>query len=246
MNKPDNTLTTPQATQGVGKEATLYTQRFSSLQDRTRQATWSVLCKSFFQKFVSPNATVVDVGAGDGLFITNINASRKIAVDLSSHVKELSHFGIETIQAPATELSKVISEPVDVVFMSNFLEHLPNKALMLQVLEECAKILKPSGQLLVLQPNIRYVGAAYWDYIDHHIALTESSLKEALEITGFKVSLCLPRFLPYTAKSGLGRIATMIGSGRLTYLYLKIPFIWRLCGGQTFIAASVLAKNKKE
>ena len=223
--------------QGTGKEATLYTERFSSEQDQMRNETWQVLCKSFFQKFINPNSTVVDVGAGDGLFIKHINATRKIAIDLSSHVNALSSLGIETIQAPATELSSKITTPVDVIFMSNFLEHLPNKALVLKVFEECAKILKPSGQLLVLQPNIRYVKAMYWDYIDHHIALTEHSLTEALKISGFDISLCYPRFLPYTAKSKLGHIAQIVGAKRLTYLYLKTPLMWKLCGGQTFVLA---------
>ncbi len=27
--------------------------------------------------------------------------------------------------------------------------------------------------MLVLQPNIRYVGGAYWDFLDHHLPLTD-------------------------------------------------------------------------
>ena len=80
--------------------------------------------------------------------------------------------------------------------MSNFLEHMPDKMVLLAVLEECKRALKPGGRVVILQPNIRYAGPQYWDYIDHHIALTEHSLKEALEICGFKIQKIVPQFCP--------------------------------------------------
>lgn len=222
---------------GVGRECEIYGSRFSSAEDRTRATTWEVLVQDFLQKFVSPGDTVVDIGAGDGHFIKNIKAARRVAVDLSPHVKELEDCGVEVLQVAASEFTQVFAGEADVVFMSNFLEHLPNKRAVLDVLDECRRALKPGGMLLVLQPNIRYTGPAYWDYIDHHIALTELSLKEALQITGFDIVECIPRFFPYTAKSTLGSLV----SGELGRLvirwYLKWPLFWRVFGKQTFVAA---------
>src|SRR5207247_9004253 len=43
--------------------------------------------------------------------------------------------------------------------------------------------------------------SAYWDFIDHHVALTERSLTEAASAAGFDVEHLVPRFLPYTTKS---------------------------------------------
>ena len=93
---------------------------------------------------------------------------------------------------------------------------------------------------MILQPNIRYVGAKYWDYIDHHIALTEESLREGLEVSGFHVVRMIPRFLPYTAKSSLGRLVSPEHYENLVSLYLKNPLAWRLLGQQTFVLARKL------
>ncbi len=224
--------------EGVGLEQDIYTRRFSAEEEETRRVSWEILCRDFLQQYVNPRATVVDIGAGDGLFLKNIKAGRKIAVDLSAHVQELAKHGVEVVQVPATDFRRHISEPADVIFMSNFLEHLPTKHVLLEVLQECRRALKPGGMLLILQPNVRYVGAAYWDYIDHHIALTEHSLTEALDISGFSILRLIPRFLPYTAKSRLGKL---VGGGRnagFIRFYLRMPILWKLFGGQTFVVAA--------
>lgn len=225
-----------------GKEELIYRQRFSQGEEVVRELSWKTIVPNFLQQYVRESDVVLDLGAGDGHFITNIKAKRRVAVDLSPHVLELESKGVEVLLHPATELSSVFQGKADVIFMSNFLEHLPSKQVLLQVLEECRKVLSDDGRLIILQPNIRYVGPAYWDYIDHHIALTEASLSEALDITGFKVNRLIPRFLPYTAKSKLGRICLLkigqITLGELIVLtYLRMPFLWRIFGQQTFVVA---------
>lgn len=221
---------------GIGKEDTIYRTRFADHEELVREKTWKILCNSFFQKYISEDSVLLDLGAGDGKFIRNIQAKRKIAVDLSPHVLDLKSSDIEVIQAPAHKLSEHISFKVDCIFMSNFLEHMNTKNMVLEVLGECFKILNPGGQVIILQPNVRYAGAAYWDYIDHHIALTEHSLVEALEISGFKISELIPRFLPYTAKSTGGSLVHTLGDG-LVKLYLKFPILWRFFGAQTLVIA---------
>jgi len=223
--------------EGVGRESTVYTRRFSETEDSARAETWRILCQDFFQRYISPEDIVIDLGAGDGLFIKNIQAKRRIAVDISEHVRQLNAFEIEIIVTPATALPQVLGDDADIIFMSNFLEHLPAKKLVLDIFDACWQVLKPGGKILILQPNVRYVGAAYWDYIDHHIALTEHSLVEALDITGFQVQELIPRFLPYTMKSRLGTV-TATAKGAQDWLvraYLKMPFFWRFFGQQTFI-----------
>lgn len=210
-------------------EKSIYAKRFSTQELQTRQSVWRVLCQDFFQRFVNENDVVVDLGAGDGLFITNIQARKRIAVDINPEVQSLVPFGVTVLQSDATSFAGKLPCAADVVFLSNFLEHLPHKSMVLQVLEECRAALRPGGKVIILQPNIRYVGAAYWDYIDHHIALTEHSLQEALEVSGFQIETLIPRFLPYTVKSRLGRF------GNLIRWYLKMPFMWRVFGAQTLI-----------
>jgi SAM-dependent methyltransferase len=229
---------TTQEKQGVGKESLIYGQRFSAAEEHTRNLVWEVLVRNFFQNFVGAGDTVVDIGAGDGQFIKRIRAGRRIAVDLSPHVNELRTADVEVFQVPATAFAEVIQGRADVVFMSNFLEHLPDKRVLLDVLEESRLALKPGGMLLVLQPNIRYVGPAYWDYIDHQIALTEHSLTEALEISGFSIVKVIPRFLPYTAKSRLGRLSQGGWAAAFVKWYLRMPLLWKVFGQQTFVVAT--------
>lgn len=88
-------------------------------------------------------------------------------------------------------------------------------------------MLQPSGRLVVLQPNIRLIGPAYWDFIDHKVTLTERSLVEAAETAGLQTERVVVRFLPYTTKSRLPQHPVLVRS----YLHLRLA--WRLLGGQT-------------
>ena len=223
---------------GIGFENEIYTRRFSEVEEQTRDATWNVLVRDYFQGYVSPDDVVVDIGAGDGLFIKKIKAGRKIAVDLSPHVQMLKEHNIEVYQLPADQFAQEIGCKADVIFMSNFCEHLPDKRTLLQVFEECYQALKPGGSIVILQPNIRLVGTAYWDYVDHHIPLTEHSLIEGLEVSGFNVVKVIPRFLPYTAKSTLGRLISGQNVERMAETYLKFPILWRLFGKQSLVVAT--------
>jgi len=227
---------------GIGRENSIYQSRFNTNEEQVRLSTWQVLVPDFLQKYVSKDDVVIDLGAGDGHFITHVEAGRKIAVDLSSHVRELEKRGIEVVQCEATRMSQEIDCKVDIVFMSNFLEHLPTKRVLLEVMDACQDILKPGGRVMILQPNIRYVGPAYWDYVDHHIAITEHSLVEALEVSGFEVEELIPRFLPYTAKSVIGRSVKILNSfgitsQKLISWYLQFPIVWKIFGKQTFVVA---------
>ena len=76
-----------------------------------------------------PSDVVVDVGAGYCEFINNIRAGRKIAVDLNPRVRE---FAQPDVAGHQRELHRARLDAddasADVVFMSNFLEHLPEQA----------------------------------------------------------------------------------------------------------------------
>lgn len=64
--------------------------------------------------------------------------------------------------------------------------------------------------MLVLQPNIRYLGSRYWDFYDHMTPLTHLSLSEGLLKNGFRVERLIPKFLPYRFKSRLPSAAWMV------------------------------------
>ena len=47
--------------------------------------------------------------------------------------------------SPSTDMHAIADGSVDVVFTSNFFEHLPNKVALVQTLAECHRILRDRG-----------------------------------------------------------------------------------------------------
>lgn len=208
---------------------TIYSRRFAdSLAFRRRM--WDVLCREFFQRHVPTDATVVEIGAGYCEFINHIRAGRKIAVDLNPDTQKHAAQDVTVVTSSTTRVEALSDRTADVVFASNFLEHLTRDDI-LATLREVHRLLKPGGRFLILQPNIRYCKEDYWQFFDHITPLCERSLTEALETTGFDVTYCLGRFLPFTTQ---GRLPNSIG---LLKIYLKLRPAWRIFGQQSFFIA---------
>jgi SAM-dependent methyltransferase len=215
--------------------ARLYKERFDDRELTGKRQLWDTLCKHFFNRYIGPDATVLDLGAGSCEFINASAGARKIAVDLNPDTKNYTDVA-EVVLTSSDDLSPIESDSVDVVFTSNFFEHLPDKGTLVRTLRECHRVLKPGGKILVLMPNLRYVGGRYWDYFDHHLPLTHLSLVEGLRMTGFEPDEVIPRFLPYTVKDSPVPIRP-----RLVQLYLRLTPVWRLLGRQMFVAAHKVA-----
>jgi hypothetical protein len=98
---------------------------------------------------------------------------------------------------------------------------------VIEQLRVASSLIRPGGHVIVLQPNVRLVGARYWDFIDHKVALTEHSLLEAAEMANLRTVELITRFLPYSTK---GRLPTSPG---LVRAYLRLRPAWWLLGRQT-------------
>jgi SAM-dependent methyltransferase len=209
----------------------LYAHRFDPAERAAKARVWAVLCADFFQRYVRPDDHVLDLGAGFCEFINHIHCARKYAVDGNPQLAELAAPGVEAHCGAADRLDWLPDHSVDVVFASNFFEHLPNSAALLAVLGEARRVLRPDGRLLILQPNIRYAYREYWDFLDHHLALSHVSMVEALALAGFRAVEVRPRFLPFTTKSALPQWPILVK------LYLRVvPAQW-LLGKQMFVLA---------
>lgn len=209
----------------------IYADRFDKDAEK-REVMWKILCSDYFQKFISDDDTVLDLAAGYCEFINNIKCKKKIAVDLNEKTKSKANKDVKVYQALSTSLPKNLTGKVDVVFTSNFFEHLDSKNELIDTLKEVHRVLKPGGKIMVLQPNIRLVGNQYWDYVDHTLPLTEKSLHEAFVLTSFSPNYCKTRFLPYTANSKIPAHPLLIRA------YLRLPPAQLLMGKQTFAIAT--------
>ena len=216
----------PNPAPAVEDVARIYEERFDDADASRKDAMWKVIT-AYLQRFVDPAGAVLDVACDRGDFIRNILARERWATDLRPVARHLPP-DVRFVQANGLELDRALPHGhFDVVFMSNYLEHLPGGAAVVRQLEVARRLLRPGGRAIVLQPNIRLVGSRYWDFIDHSVALTERSLVEAARLAGLREVRVITRFLPYTTKSRLPQRPGLVRA------YLAFPLAWLLLGRQT-------------
>jgi len=210
----------------MSADHTVYNHRFTPAQEAGKELAWREITRHL-QRYVPADAVVLDIGADRGNFIRNVEARERWASDLrdtSAHFPGDVHF----VESDGLLLEEHVPRGYfDLVFMSNYLEHLASSEQVIEQVRVTGRLLKPGGRILVLQPNIKLIGHAYWDYVDHRVALTERSLVEAAHLAGFSTVRLITRFLPYTFK---GRLPA---TPRLIRAYLAFPPVWRLMGKQT-------------
>ena len=209
----------------------IYGARFSDNLEY-RKHVWSVLVGDWFGKFVQPADAVLDLGCGYGEFINTVRCAKKFAMDLNPDAPRFLSKDIQFLLQDCSARWELPDASLDVVFTSNFFEHLPDKAALGRTLDEIHRCLRKGGRLIAMGPNIKYLPGAYWDFWDHYVALTEASLKEALVTRKFEVDVCLAKFLPYTMASGPRYPLAFLRA------YLKMPFAWSVFGKQFLLVAS--------
>lgn len=167
----------------------LYQNRFDKETWDERNSMWRVLCEDFFNNYVKSSDDVLDVAAGYCDFINNVarpkndshsQTGRRIAVDLNLDAKKHAREFVEVYNCATQSLDFLGDSEIDAVFVSNFFEHVRDKEDIVKILNECLRVLRPGGKIMLLHPNIRYVPGEYWDFFDHYTPLTEKSMSEAL------------------------------------------------------------------
>ena len=204
----------------------VYDLRFDAKDRAAKDAIWRELGR-FLQRYIEPDARVIDIACDAGYFIRNVRARERWATDIRAVESELPP-DVRFVRASGLELARVLTnDHFDVAFFSNYLEHLPSTEAVLEQLKVAYALLKPGGRVVILQPNIRLVGGRYWDFIDHQTALTEKSLAEAARMAGFRTREVIARFLPYTTKSRMPQ------HPKLVRAYLAFRPAWLVFGKQT-------------
>lgn len=208
----------------------LYRRRFVS-GSHYRSRVWGVLAKEFFSTWVPANGAILDLGCGYGDFINCIEAKRKYAMDLNPDSSSLINKDVQLFQQDCVSEWPLQSDTLDVVFTSNFLEHLPDKIALIATLRQAYRCLRPGGRVVAMGPNIKYLPGIYWDFFDHHIPLTESSLSEAFHLAAYEIEKIIERFLPYTIVNAPEYPLFFVR------LYLRCPWLWRFFGRQFVVIA---------
>ena len=208
----------------------IYEIRFSG-HKQYRLKVWKILISKFFSKWISSHDHILDLGCGYGEFINQVDVAVRHGMDLNPKTKEMLDDNINFHQQDCSQSWDVKPESLDLVFASNFFEHLPNKDSLDRTMTEIRRALKPAGRLIVMGPNISVLKGRYWDFWDHHVALSDASLSELLEIHNFNIEYSLSKFLPYNMVRVRRRPLFLI------HLYLRLSWIWPLFGKQFMIVA---------
>lgn len=213
-----------------------YDARFSG-SESYRNLVWKELC-NFFTQYIPAGASILDLGCGWGEFINNIAATKKIGMDLNPDGQKHLQPEITFLHADCADKWPLAQDSLDIVFTSNFLEHLPAKKAVVRAVSEAYRCLRPGGKIICMGPNIKYIHGAYWDFWDHNLQLTELSVAELMQLNGFCVAVSISRFLPYTMSTGRKPPLFFVK------LYLNWPLLWRFFGKQ-FLVIGVKPENQR-
>ena len=208
----------------------IYDQRFKA-HITYRKQVWEVLVSQFFARYIPADATVLDLGCGYGEFINHVRAARKYGMDLNARARQFLSKDVSFFEQDCSLTWPFEDNRLDVVFTSNFFEHLLSKQALSATLMQALRCLKPGGRLIAMGPNIRFIGGAYWDFWDHHLPLNDHSMAEALQLEGFEIERMVDRFLPYTMVNRRATPTTLVS------LYLRFPLAWKLLGKQFLVLA---------
>ena len=126
---------------------------------------------AYLSRWIDPNEAVLDIACDRGYFLRWVHARQRWGSDIRDMRASLPA-DVQFVHVSALELeSEVGSQRFGTIFMSNYLEHLFSRDVVVEQLRVAARLLLPGGHVIVLQPNIRLVGHRYWDFIDHHVAV---------------------------------------------------------------------------
>lgn len=209
----------------------IYGQRWNPTELAGVRAVWNVLVTDYFQQLIPANSRVLDIGCGFCHFLNAVKAEERVGIDANPDAKRHAAPGVTVHTVSDLGLGEVPQNHFDLIFISNFLEHLGNSQTVLDLLRRVRERLSPQGRVVILQPNFRLLGWRYFDFIDHSMVLTDASMREALELSGLRLEREVLRFLPYTTKSKLPSHPALVR------LYLRLPIFWRFFGKQSLFIA---------
>lgn len=220
----------------AGELKDIYERRFRA-QLEYRREVWKVLVTDFFQKYVRPSDTVVDLGCGYGEFINAISCAKKIGMDLNPDTGKNLDPSVQLLEQSCASPWQLPDKSVNLVFTSNFFEHLPDKESLGRTFDEIWRCLAPGGRLIAMGPNIKYLPGEYWDFWDHFLPLSEMSLSEGLTNHDFEILEQVGRFLPYRMTGGPAYPMFFVRA------YLRLSILWPLFGKQFLVVAQKPARG---
>ena len=167
---------------------------------KARQGVWREIAV-YVAKDAPDVEVLVELGAGYCDFINNFSASTRIALELNAAMEKHAAPGVDFRATDAlVGLRALRSGTVDLVFASNFFEHV-SEGYLTELLSQIDRVLTRAGRLILIQPNWRYCAPSYFDDETHVTIFSDESLGRLLLCHGFRLERVEPRLLPFSMKS---------------------------------------------
>jgi Methyltransferase domain len=206
----------------------LYEYRFRDVEQAGKLAVWREIAQYVHARMGAPER-MLDPAAGRGEFIRSVPAGERWAIDMVKQA-DLEADGVKMIISDIMD-ADLPEDYFDGVWVSNFLEHLPDQNAVANLLRKLHDSMTVGGRIAILGPNFKYCPREYFDCADHTVILTHVAVQEHLYAAGFELESVAPRFLPFSFRGLLPP------SARLTRTYLRTPAMWPLLGKQFFLIA---------
>lgn len=195
--------------------------------DSARAAVWRPICR-YVQRYVFEDLPLLDLGAGYGEFHRFLRSGQKWALDANTALARYWDSTVKPLTQSALDPLPFERGSLGTILASNFFEHFTLDQVQ-SILSEAARILRPGGRLVVIQPDFGLEPRRYFDDYTHRTAFTCEGFSDMLRVQGWNVVRLERRFLPFSMKSRLPK------SRWLVSLYLTLP--WRPLAGQFLVVA---------
>ena len=195
---------------------------------------WKEIAR-YLKKYIKNTDRVLDLGAGYCYFINNLECNSKVAIDIYPEFKKFANNTVQAHVISYEELDSCFRSEFDIVFASNFFEHLTMGECH-DCLKKISSVLKPMGSLIIIQPNFRYCFRQYFDDYTHKTVFDDVSMCQLLRDKQFEPIIVEPKFMPYTTRK-----KNYFINKYLIRFYLCLPF--KFYSGQMFILAKSVKRR---
>jgi SAM-dependent methyltransferase len=194
---------------------------------RERAHVWREIAR-YVRRDVPDARVAIELGPGYCDFINAFPAEQKVAFDLNPEMLAYAEEGVDLRIEDASHLGDLPPGSVDLVFASNFLEHLESNEVE-QLLSAARKVLSDRGRLVLLQPNYRRCAEHYFDDPTHKTIFDDRNICDWLERSDLRACRIVPGLLPFSMKSRLPKWPLLVR------LYLNSPI--RPLAAQMYVVA---------
>jgi SAM-dependent methyltransferase len=164
-----------------------------------RRGVWREIVR-YVQRDVPRVDAMIELGAGYGDFINQFPARRRIAFDLNPEMRRFVDERVELRVEDCVPLAGIDDGSIDFVFASNFLEHLGADEVE-RLLSSVARVLRPGGRIVLLQPNHARCADHYFDDPTHKTIFDHRNIVPTLSRHGLSIVRIEPGLLPFSMKS---------------------------------------------